>query len=236
MKNNRLILGILVAGLFFSPIASFLGKSSDIGSVHAEEQLSADSPPAKLKAKLAEIDKRINETPSAKLYAAKANVLVFMGDHTKALKEINEAIKLSPHTGKYYAYRGLIYSNFGNTNETIKNIEKAKSLNYSDPDYLGILALAQTDKEEYPKALRNAEAALNEDKTNFPALYARGRVRISQKNFTSALKDFTLAIQSQPKLPELYKERALAWEKLGNKKNAEADRFQAEKFRHRLNK
>ncbi len=231
MKDNRLIVGILVAGLFFSPVTSFSGTPTDIGSIRAEEQLSADSPPAKLKAKLAEIDKAIDTSPSAKAYAAKANVLAFRGEMAKALSAINKAIQLSPNTGKYYAYRGLILSMLGHTNKTISDIEKAKSLGYVDSDYLGVLALAQTDKKDYPNALLNAEASLKEDKNNFSALYARGKVRISQKKFSHALKDLTLAIQSEKRYPGVYEERAFVWEKLGNKKNASADRATAEKLK-----
>lgn len=236
MKDNRLIIGILVTGLFFSPVGSLFGTSTDIGSLHAEEQLSADSPPAKLKAKLAEIDKRINEAPSAKLYAAKANVLAFLNDYQRALQAINKAINLSPNTGKYYAYRGLILSILGDTNKTIEDIEKAKSLGYVDSDYLGVLALAQTDKNDYSNALLNAEAALKEDRNNFSALYARGKVRIFQKKFSNALNDLNLAIQSEKRYPGVFEERAFVWEKLGNKKNASADKASAEKLKLRLKK
>ncbi len=236
MKDNRLIVGILVAGLFFSPVASFLGKSSDIGSVHAEEQLSADSPPSKLKAKLAEIDKAIDTSPSAKAYGAKANVLVFMGEKSKALTAINKAIQLSPNTGKYYAYRGLIKSTVGDLDGTIKDIEKAKSISYLDSDYLGLLALAQADKADFKNALKNAEAALREENDNYSALYARGKVRTSQKNYQKALSDFGKAITKNGKLPEIYLERAAVWEKLGNKKNALSDRAIAQKLKSQANR
>ncbi len=231
MKNNRLIVGTVVAGLFFFPVANPVKSSTDIGSVYAEEKLSASSPPAKLKAKLAEIDNALQSTPSAKAYAAKANVLVFMEDFSNALENINKAIKMSPLSGKYYAYRGLIYSAQGNSNETIKNIEKAKSLNFSDPDYLGILALAQTDKKEFGKALKNAEAAIREDRNNLAALHARARVQISKKNYSAAIQDFTLALRSNANLPEIYKERASAWEMIGNRTKAESDRSMAKKLK-----
>lgn len=231
MKYNRLIVGILVAGLLTVPVTPLSKNSTDIGSAFAEEQLSANSDPAKLKAKLAEIDKRISETPSAKAYGAKANVLVFQEKFPQALSSINEAIRLGPLNGKFYAYRGLIFSALGNTDETIKNIEKAKSLNYTDPDYLGILALAQTDKKKYDDALKNAEAALKADQTNFLALHARGRVKVFKKNFSGAIQDFSLIIKSNGNLPGVYSERAYAWEMIGNKEKAEFDRNHARKLK-----
>lgn len=231
MKYNRLIVGILVAGFFWAPVTPLTKSSTDIGSTFAEEQLSANSDPAKLKAKLAEIDKRINESPSAKLYGARANVLVFQEKFPQALNSINEAIRLGPLNGKFYAYRGLIYSALGNTDETIKNIEKAKSLNYTDPDYLGILALAQTDKRMYDEASKNAEAALKEEHDNDLALHARGRVNVFKKNFLGAIQDFTQVIKSNAKLPGVYSERAYAWEMLGNKQKAAFDKNYAQKLR-----
>lgn len=223
MKDNRLIIGILVTGLFFSPITSLFGTSTDIGSLHAEEQLSADSPPAKLKAKLAEIDKRINESPSAKLYAAKANVLAFQDDYKSALQAINKAISLSPHNGEYHAYKGLLYATIGNADETIKSIEKAKSYGITDPDYFGTLALAQAGKQDNKNALKNIELALKIDPKNFSALHARARVRTNLKEYQRAVSDFTLAIRQKDYLPEIYRERSLVLAKLGRKKEAEAD-------------
>ena len=236
MKNNRLIVGTLVAGLFFFPVASSFKSSTDIGSVYAEEKLSASSPPAKLKAKLAEIDKKIDETPSAKLYAAKANVLAFLDENEKAIAAINKAIQLSPHEGKYHAYRGLLYASSGNKEETIKSIEKAKSYGITDPDYIGILALAQAGKADSKNALRNAEEALKLDPKNFSALYARGRVRAHLMQHRKAIDDFSLAIKQKDHLPEIYMERAAEWAKLGKKEKAEADSSLAKNLKLKLNK
>lgn len=236
MKEKRLIVGILVTGLFFSPVTSFSGNLTNFGSLHAEEQLSGHSDPAKLKAKLVEIDERIRETPSAKLYAAKANVLVFMHKPAKALVAMDKSIQLAPNTGKYYAYRGLIHSALGDVNKTIKDIERAKSMGCSDSDYLGLLALAQSENQDFENALKNAELALIADPKDYSALHARGRVRKHQKDYKKALDDFTLALKQNGNLPELYKDRALVWEKLGNKKNALSDRTSAQKLRARSNK
>ena len=231
MKNNRLIVGTVVAGLFFFPVANPVKSSTDIGSVYAEEKLSASSPPAKLKAKLAEIDKRIDETPSAKLYAAKANVLVFLRSYSKALISINKSIQLSPNTGKYYGYRGLIYSALGDVENTINDLEKAKSLGCSDSDYLGLLALAQGEKRDFKNALKNAETALKLDPNDCSALHARGLVYKERKDFQKALKDFNSAIENNKQLAEVYRDRAVVWERLGNKKNAQSDRLAAENLK-----
>jgi len=232
MKDSRLLVGLLAAGLFFLPVMTFSQSATDIGSLRAEEQLSGKSDPAKLRAKLAEIDARIKKEPtSAKLYAAKANVLVFLKDDTKALSAINKAIELSPNTGKYYAYKGLIYSTQGDAPETIKCIEKAKILGVSDPAYLGVLALAQAGTQDNKNAIKNAEAALKLDPTTFSAFYARGRVHANRKEYTKALNDFNLAIKQKDYLPEIFIERAAIWSKLGNKMNAESDKAYAEKLK-----
>ncbi|MDX2108227.1 MAG: hypothetical protein SFY67_17660 [Candidatus Melainabacteria bacterium] len=234
MKYNRLIVGILVAGLFAAPVSPLYKNSTDIGSAFAEEQLSANSDPAKLKAKLAEIDKRISETPSAKLYGAKANVLAFLNLNSEALLAIDKAIELKPTDGKYYAYKGLLYSSKGDADKTITNIEKGKSLGYTDPEYLGILALAQTEVHDFKKALVNANAAIEMDKSCYPAWYARGRVKNYRKDFKNALPDLTQAIKLAQELSGPYTERAITWDGLGNKKNAIADREKASKLKLKL--
>lgn len=236
MKYNRLIVGILVAGFFWAPVTPLTKSSTDIGSTFAEEQLSANSDPAKLKAKLAEIDKRINESPSAKLYAAKANVLAFLNDEKNAIAAISKAIILSPHNGNYYAYRGLLHGCLGNADDTIRDIEKAKSYGVSDPDYLGMLALAQAGKLDNKKALENAEKALKQDPKNFSALHALGRIHTNLKKYQKAVNDFTLAIEQKNHIPEIYLERSAAWAKLGNKVNSDADKRLAEKLKSQLKK
>lgn len=236
MKYNQLIVGILVAGFFWAPVTPLTKSSTDIGSTFAEEQLSANSDPAKLKAKLAEIDKRINESPSAKLYAAKANVLVFLNLYSKALESINKAIQSSPNTGKYYGYRGLIYSALGDVGNTIKDLEMAKSLGCSDSDYLGLLALAQVEKHDFKNALINAESSLKLNPKDCSALHARGLIYKEQKNYPKALEDFNKAIKQNNRLAEVYKDRALIWEKLGREKNAQSDRLTAQNLKSVLHK
>lgn len=231
MKYNRLIVGVLIAGIFYAPVTPLLKNPTDIGSAYAEEKLSANSDPAKLKAKLAEIEKRINESPSAKLYAAKANVLVFLNLYSSALVSINKSIQLSPKTGKYYGYRGLIHSALGDVEDTISDLEKAKSLGCSDSDYLGLLALAQAEKRDFKNALKNAESSLELDPKDCSALHARGLVFKEQKNYQKALQDFNSAIEQNNRLAEVYKDRAFIWEKLGNKKNAQADRLSAQNLK-----
>lgn len=231
MKNNPFLVSVLVVEFFISPITIFLNFPNYVGSAFAEESLSAESAPSKLKAKLSEINKRIKESPSAKLYAAKANVLAFLNEDKNAMQAINKAIELSPHEVKYHAYKGLLYASIGDADETIKSIEKAKSYGVPNPTYLGILALAQAGKFDNKNALQNAELALRVDPKNFSALHALGRIHTNQKKYHQAVKDFTLAIQQKNQIPEIYLERSAAWAKLGNKINSDADKRIAEKLK-----
>ena len=69
-----------------------------------------------------------------------------------------------------------------------------------------------------------ASGVRNSSRRISPGWIGRGRCRIEKKDYAGAIKDLTKAVQNFPKNYMAYEQRAIAYEKAGEKEKAEADR------------
>ena len=77
---------------------------------------------------------------------------------------------------------------------------------------------------QYEKALGEYRAILTGDPHNAQAFWAAGNVRFKMKDYKGAIANFQLAYKYAPKMAEAYEGSAKAYEKLGDKGKAEAER------------
>ncbi|MCR5029533.1 MAG: tetratricopeptide repeat protein [Fibrobacter sp.] len=77
---------------------------------------------------------------------------------------------------------------------------------------------------KYENALGEYRSILASDPHNANAFYAAGSVRLKMKDYKGAIANFQLAYKYAPKMTEAYEGSATAYEKLGDKKSAAAER------------
>ncbi len=102
------------------------------------------------------------EQPTSDAYAVAADILVFEGDHQKALAEIDRAIALEPNTADHYASQAWILIVSGRAEEAERSIRQAMRL---DPkyrvSYLRTLGHAQFHQGHYEDAAKTLERAVS---------------------------------------------------------------------------
>ena len=93
-------------------------------------------------------------------------------DEDKAIVELTEALRLEPNlteAKKYlalsYFYRGDLSYHKGDRNQAIDDFTKATEYNNTEPQFLGALAVALSEKEDFDKSIEAWSAFIEIDNT-----------------------------------------------------------------------
>lgn len=231
MRINRLIMGAWIGLAIFSCSTIDGSKNiTDIGCVFAAEKLSAKSDPAKLKAKLAEINVRIKEEPSAALYAYKANLLDYLKDTKGAVESISSAIKLNPKESRYFYYRSVIYRRMYKNAEALTDLDKTIELGDKSTDLYIDRALIKAALNDNEGAVADAKIALKFHPNSSGAWYAKGCGERSLGKSGDSIRSLTRSIQLNPDSAGAFVERALAYKESGLIKESNLDFKKARKL------
>lgn len=148
---------------------------------------------------------------------------------TDSVAEFTKAIELSPQFVIAYAKRGWVYNELEKYDEAIA--EYSKVIEMKPDDALGYFyrgSIYKNRSEDYDNAIKDFNKAIEIEPNSLFAFYNRGNVYLNKGEYNQAIVDFTRAIQIYP-LPIFYTDRASAYEKIGRKDLAEADRKKASK-------
>lgn len=85
------------------------------------------------------------------------------------------------------------------------------------------LALIYEKRGELDKAMETVEKSLGIDSTDSHTLSARGKIKISQKDYSGAIEDLNAVIKQVPGMPQNYLERGIAFFILGREAEAQQD-------------
>ncbi|MFM9903898.1 MAG: tetratricopeptide repeat protein [Pyrinomonadaceae bacterium] len=157
------------------------------------------------------------------------------GEYEKAIAEFTKAIQLDAKMADAYYERGsALLSLETDPDGAMRDLSKVIELDkkYSDA-YFNRGTLYQK-KKEWDKAIADFTSyillAPRDYGQSASGLIERGKCLLEKNDFAPAIADFTNAVIAYPKDPAAYRNRAIAYEKSGNKPAAEADRKMAEKL------
>ena len=147
-----------------------------------------------------------------------------------AVTEFNEAIKLNPQFVIAYEERAGTY---GRLKKYVEAIADYSTVIANKPNDWGVYLsrgnlYSESGRDD--EAIKDFDKAVQDknDLVKTFALYGRGQVYFKKNEFSEAISDFTMAIQFY-KVGLFYSARAEAYEKIGRKDLAEADRKKASK-------
>jgi TonB family protein len=149
-----------------------------------------------------------------------------------ALGACAEAIRLDPQYADGYYCRATMYRDQGERDKALSDMDEAIRLKGDNAKYYGLRGLLYGDKNMWDKGLADLNRQIElmgSDATHYD-FGRRGDFYVELGKFEEAVKDYTKAIELRPDYHSYYSDRATAYEKLGKKDLAEADKKKGEEL------
>jgi tetratricopeptide (TPR) repeat protein len=145
------------------------------------------------------------------------------GDHTRAIAELDEAIRLDPKLVAAYWQRGIAYANKGDHTRAIADYEQALVLDPQSVDAYYARGFSYSMKGDYVRAIADFDEAIRLNPKLAVAYLQRGVAYTKKGDQPRAIADYDQAIRLDPKLARAYLNRGNAYEFLDDYDRAIAD-------------
>lgn len=159
--------------------------------------------------------------------SARGSLYMLRGETSKALIDINHAIKLAPNRARYYNARAN-----ANSRRSPKSAltDYAKALTLSPKWPHAILAnrgSLYSRTKRTTEALKDFQDSISKREINPGAYYDRGNLYSRQKRFDKAITDYNKALKHDPNFLQAYTNRGVANRRIGKNDAAIADHTKA---------
>ncbi|MBA3993287.1 MAG: hypothetical protein C0469_07150 [Cyanobacteria bacterium DS2.3.42] len=170
---------------------------------------------------------------SVDIFLERASALCELGRFEEAIADCNSAIAMEPNNGKCYIIRGSVRHAQGNERMAIEDVSKAIEIVPKNPVGYNNRAWSYAAMGNWKSAIEDCNRALAIDPNHALTLDTRGLCYFALGQYELASEDLTKAAKSSPDggAAALF-HRALVNERLGRKKEAEADRFEAQRLKY----
>jgi tetratricopeptide (TPR) repeat protein len=192
-----------------------------------DEKLSYDDPILRA-ALLQQADSMIQRNPrDSRPYAVRAAIFLWIGQLNNALLDLSNLIQLNPSDHYWYDIRANAEAIKGDLAAALTDESTAillsPNLAYLYSNRASILLLANRLNE----ASVDGSKAISLNSRLAPAYENLAEIQFKMKNYKITIEYCNSAILRAPNFPDAYYYRGLAYEKLGNKEQAAADKDKA---------
>lgn len=167
----------------------------------------------------------------ARAYYSLGVVYEIKESYDQALKNYGKAIELNPQDANAWHGHGLAQYNKGNTDQAIEDYDTAIKLNPQFAYAFNNRGNAYAKKGNHDQAIADYTESirLKNQQLHIP-YHNRGLAYYNKDNYDQAIKEYDKAIELNQQYADAYKNRALVYEKLGQKAKAEDDRQKYEEL------
>jgi len=161
-------------------------------------------------------------TPSSELYYLRGQQYENLGQFEKALDDYSSALQLKPDEEKYLESRGvLLSSQLGRVTDSLVDFNRASLISQLSPVPHQHLSLCHLQLGNIDVACSHAERAVALGHSDGFSHYCLGQCRLAAERFHSAVKEFEIALNSQPQNARFWIGLSTAFEGTGNLEKAE---------------
>ncbi len=161
----------------------------------------------------------------------RGNLHYYLKNYKKALVDYQTSIALYPMTGRLYFFVANCFRATNDIDKAIANYDMMLLLTPNSLGYMFKYGKVLRDCGKFAKAIPLYDRIIELGEGNADAYRGRGDCYAGLKQYKKAIEDYSNAITmaSDPS-PDTYRQRALAFEKLGNKEKALRDRNTAKQL------
>jgi len=156
-------------------------------------------------------------------YALRGVAWLTKREYDNAIKDMSEALRLTPANSSFYTIRGKAYYGKRLYDAALADFTESIRLDPSNLIAYNDRGTTWTAKGEYQKAYQQFNELLRRDPTSALAFANRGTNWFKQDEYDKALADLNQAIKLDPKQSFAYANRGRLYMKLGNYPEAMAD-------------
>src|SRR6266852_1228420 len=126
------------------------------------------------------------------------------GELERALKDLNEAIRLDPDTPGFFGNRGKVYDELEEYDRALRDYSEALRLDPKDAQTYYYRGVVYKALKETKKAITDYSEAIRLDPKWSSPYFNRANVYKAQKDYDKAVSDFSEAIRLDPKWTDAY--------------------------------
>ncbi len=165
-------------------------------------------------------------------YAYNTRAVVYIEpkkNYSAAISDTTNAIRLKTNFDSAYYNRGLAYFYLKNFSSSLADFTRVVQLKPGDSDAYYYRGRIYYEQNDYNQAITNFSRTISLAPKEVESYRFRGICYYAQGDYQAAIDDYTEAIRMQP-TANSYKNRALAYDKLGRSDLANADRRRAQQL------
>jgi len=161
----------------------------------------------------------------ARLYLLRGDARKQNGQFSQAVEDYSRSLALDHKDEETYLHRAFVYRATGQYQKAINDYLTAIRIRPRGRPYEYVyLAKCLIKLERYKEAVPHLEEGIKQDPNSHEGLKLLADCHMTLKNYPDAVKVYTLYIRKCPDDGAGYFGRAKAYESMGDKKQAEADR------------
>jgi tetratricopeptide (TPR) repeat protein len=172
---------------------------------------------------IADYDQAIRLKPDyAQAWSDRGATWYLAGDYEKAVRDCDEALRLDPNRPRTYTNRASAYKKLGQLDKSLADSNEAIARDPKVPEYFDNRGLTYAAMKQYDKAIADYDQAIRiEPRANF--FTNRGDSCQFKGELGTALGDYESALRLDPNFALAYNNRAVLYNKMGDRAKALAD-------------
>ncbi|MFG1976120.1 tetratricopeptide repeat protein [Nonomuraea fuscirosea] len=147
---------------------------------------------------LTDVERAVALDPTARAYAERGDVLIFLNWNEDALADLDRSVELDPDDGFARENRGILYSGLGRDEDACAELTTAIALGYDFPLTRLVRGRSLLNLSRREEAIADFDRAIELDPGHVRALVARGLAYVELHRYEEALADLDRATELDP--------------------------------------
>lgn len=166
----------------------------------------------------------------ADAYNSRGLAYGYIGEVQNSLDDFDRALIIDPNFAEAYLNRATAHNNIGNIQQAIEDFTSSIRLNPNNPSVFYQRGQLYLQQKNYNEAIKDIQHSIDVGFKNSEVLFELGNCYFYSEQWRKAIDAYSESIRLNPNNDKSINNRALSYEKIGKKEEAEKDRKRLEKM------